>query len=745
MNTYNILKDELLKINHDITSLFSNAKSIPGMSGYSFGDWENTCSGINKQISEEKIRVAVVGPIKSGKSTFLNALFKGDYLKRGAGVITSIVTRIHSGDCLKAKLVFKSWEEVNLDIEHAMVLFPSGSWRSENGKFDIRRKKERRELQQALGALGTDLLITNDTRNANSVLMASYLKGYDRVQEIISSDTVTREYEDNLFAEHMVFVGDDNLAVYLKDIELEIDFRGIDRNIEIADCQGSDSPNPLHLAMIQDYLLLTHLIIYVISSRTGLRQADIKFLSMIKKMGIMDNILFVINCDFSEHESIDELNALVGKIAEELSLIKPDPEIFTLSALFNLFGAKRTNLSEKDRRRLEQWKNQRKLAALSDRETERFEAAFERKLTRERYSLLLKNHIERLGVISSGMDNWIRINQDILARNASDANEIVEKIKHHQNSINQIKSMIKNTLDGSIQKIRQELKIDVDRFFDVRSGDVLRGIIEFIRGYNISYHQYEENLKAMGFSNTLYLVFQEFRQALDTFMAETINPEVIRFAREGEKRIREYLESVAGPYGAMVHDALVKYADTMGSFGIDLKPEEQKSMKLPDMESIKSVSGLTLPPAVVTMRYSAKIKTEAAMRLGFYTVVRILKKLLRKPQDKNKEEIRALKDGVSRMKRETEKSIIFHFKDYRENIKFQYIFKLVEAASNSLYKSLLDRFQAYSADLSQTVELISKKRIDKQRASEVLKEMEQTAKDISERIQMVREKIEHIV
>jgi len=37
------------------------------------------------QLTEETIRVAVVGPIKSGKSTFLNALLRGDYLKRGAG------------------------------------------------------------------------------------------------------------------------------------------------------------------------------------------------------------------------------------------------------------------------------------------------------------------------------------------------------------------------------------------------------------------------------------------------------------------------------------------------------------------------------------------------------------------------------------------------------------------------------------------------------------------------------------
>ena len=112
--------------------------------------------------------------------------------------------------------------------------------------------------------------------------------------DIIGPDTVTLCYAEDHFGEHRTFVGNDILAVYLKDVELEINTGDIDSHIEIADCQGSDSSNPLHLTSIQDYLLRTHLIVYVISSRTGLRQADIKFLSMIKKMGIMENILFVL-------------------------------------------------------------------------------------------------------------------------------------------------------------------------------------------------------------------------------------------------------------------------------------------------------------------------------------------------------------------------------------------------------------------------------------------------------------------
>ena len=746
MDTYNSLKDELLQVNRDILTLFSNAESIAGMSGHSFADWQKTCDGIQKQISEEIIRVAVVGPIKSGKSSFINALFKGDYLKRGAGVVTSIVTRVRSGKLLKAKLLFKSWDEVNSDMEQALVLFPSLEWRIESDRFDIRRKKERIDLRQALASLSAEHLISNGTRNVNSVLLASYLKGYEKVKDMVSSDNMTSQYEEDLFSEHRAFVGDGDMAVYLRDVQLEIDSESIDSNIEIADCQGSDSPNPLHLFMIQDYLLITHFIIYVISSRTGLREADIKFLSMIKKMGIMDNILFVINCDFSEHESIEDLNALIEKVKEELSLIKPAPEIYSLSALFNLFKVQNINLSQKDRSRLAQWEKEKELASFSDRETERFVSSFDDKLTRERYALLLKNHLERLDVISSGVDQWIFVNQNILARDTDSANEIIEKLKQQQVRVNQIKSVIKSTLDGAIQKIKDDLKADVDRYFDMRSGDLLGDIVEFVRNYQVPYHKFEENLKASGLSNTLYFVFQEFKQALDIFMAETINPEVISFIKEKETRIKEHLDSIAGPFDLMVQDAIVEYNSMMGSFGINRSQENRKRTELPDIDVIKNITGLTLPPAAASMRYNAKIKTEAVIRLGFYTVVKIFKRLLKKPiQGKNEQEILALQDGVLRIKRETERSIIFLFKDYRENVKFQYIFKLVEAISNSFYEALLDRFQAYVTDLSNIVELINDKRIDKEQASEILKEMELTSRGVNDRISMIREKIESTV
>lgn len=732
MNRYNELKEEVLQISQELSALFSNTEQVPGTGAHSFNGWKKSISDIRRQLSEERIRVAVAGPIKSGKSTFANSLFKGDYLKRGAGVVTSIVTRIRSGESLKATLHFKSWDEVNADMEQSLVLLNP---KPGEEKFDIRLEDDRNAAAQALESLNSDLLITRDTRSMNTVLLSSYLEGYERVRDIVSSDTLTRRYEGGDFGIHRNFVGDDSLSVYLRDIELEISSGDIDRDIEIADCQGSDSPNPLHLAMIQDYLLQTHLILYVISSRTGLRQADIRFLSIIRKMGISDNVLFILNFDFNEHESPDDLHALIRKVRDDISLIKPDPEIYTLSALFNLFKSLRASLPPKDRMRLEQWENEADFAGFSDQETARFESDLNHKLTAERCGLLLKNHLGRMEVISSGIRHWIGVYTDILSKDAAGADEAARKIKRHQKKMNQISSMTESTLNGTVKKVKQSVKTDIDRFFDISSAPVPSAVLRFIKNYDISYDKYDACLTPSNFTNTLYAVFQEFKQAVDTFIGENANPEIIRFIREEEEKIRESLESVIDPYTAMVTDALAEYNSTVEHFEISPIQEKRHQITLPDTELVKRSANLSFPSMGTSMRYSAKIKTEAILRFGFYSFIRAVKKLLKKPLGNGREgELLALKNGVVRMKQETEKATVFHFKDYRENLKFQYAFRLTDALSAILHDILMSQFQAYITDLSELVSLITEKRIDKEDTTETLKQIEQASEEILRRI-----------
>ncbi len=742
MDRYQQLKNELIRINQDVSSLILKANSVPAISTDLFSGWGKICDAFGEDVSRDIVRVAVVGPIKSGKSTFINSILGRDYLKRGAGVITSIVTRIRSGPSLRANLFFKSWQEVNSDMAQALVLLPFSDWQAKDRIFDIRSKQDRIELHQAMSGLSSGEMITRDSRNANTVLLRSYLRGYDKIKKIVSSENIVKEYGNKQFSKHKEFVGDDSLAVYLKDVQLEIDNNEMDAIVELADCQGSDSSNPLHLAMIQDYLLLTHFLIYVISSRTGLRQADIKFLSMIKKMGIIENILFVINCDISEHESIHDLKTLVGRVSEELSLIVPEPDMFTFSSLLNLFKANEDTLPIKDQQRMDQWKGQKKLVAFSDKESRRFVSLFFRKLTREKYTLLLKNHLERLGVIIEGVQNWSHVNQGTLSREEGGLKELLEKVRMHQDKMNQVKRVVKNTLDGSIPKVKSELKKEIDRFFDLKSEYVLGRIFDFIRTYTIPSSRYEDAIKHSGFTNTLYLVYQDFKLALDGFIAETINPEIIRFIGKTEKKIQKYFEEVANPYVLIAQDAMQEYKDSMAAFGIELSHSRSESVYLIDMNLIKGNAGIKFTPVKSSMRYSALIKSEAIMRLGFYSAVKILRRILKKSFPNNKkEEILALDDGVRRIKRETEKSISAHFRDYKENIKFQYFFKLIESIVNNSYDNLRERIEIYSSDLSLILDSAHTKKTDRAKAVGTIRSMDASANIIIDRIEDLRKKI----
>ncbi|MDX2440556.1 MAG: dynamin family protein [Desulfobacterales bacterium] len=741
---YTRIRKDLFRINSDISTLISTAKATQDSADNIIVDWEKSCKSLRKRLGEDIIRIAVVGPIKSGKSTFLNALFGGDYLKRGAGVVTSIVTRIQAGKHSEAKLYFKSWGEVNSEIEKSLEMFPSLKLQSKGGKFNIRQKKDRMSIQKAIGELNAEQIITNGRRNANIVLISFYLKGYDRVKDELSSNNKTREYKGNLFQKHKDFVGDEVLAVYLKDVLLKINSNAIGVNIEIADCQGSDSSNPLHIAMIQDYLFSTHLIIYVVSSRTGLRQADIRFLSMIKSMRIMDNFLFVLNCDFSEHESVENKKNLAEKVKEEISAIKPVQEIYSFSALYNLFKTINKNLPQKDKMRFAQWQNETGFVDFSDKETERFKYSFERMLGQKRYSLLLKNYIERHDLILSDIMRWAGITAGFLERDASETTEIIKRINRHQEGMDKIKSMVNNTISGAVPKIKNEIKRDVNRFFDTRSSDVLGDIIGFIRNYKVSYRKYEENLKSSGFLNTLYLVFQEFKQALDTSVVENLTPEVIGFAREMEKKIYDDFKSVFRGYEAVIEEALAEYDSVLNMLQLTKSiKKEQRQIKMPDMDSIKEASRLKIPPVITFIRYSAKIKTEAVMKLGFLSVIRIFKRIIQKPiSDNNSDELKALKSGIRRMKRETEKSVIFHLNDYKENVKFKYLIKLVDVVSGVLDQELLRGFNNYADNLSRLNEGINTKKVDKKKTHQILAEIMKNIPKINDKIMRMKGEIE---
>jgi len=211
-----------------------------------------------------------------------------------------------------------------------------------------------------------------------------------------------------------------------------------------------------------------------------------------------------------------------------------------------------------------------------------------------------------------------------------------------------------------------------------------------------------------------------------------------------EKKIYDHFKSVFRAYEAVIEEAFAGYDSVLNMLQLTNSiKKEQRQIKLPDMDSIKEASGLKMPPVITFIRYSAKIKTEAVMKLGFLSVIRIFKKIIKNPiSENNSDEIEALKSGIRRMKRETEKSIIFHLNNYRENVKFKYLIKLADVVSDVLDQELLRGFNNYADDLLRLNERINSKKVDKKRTHEILAEIMRDEPKINDKITSIKKELE---
>jgi hypothetical protein len=108
-----------------------------------------------------------------------------------------------------------------------------------------------------------------------------------------------------------------------------------------------------------------------------------------------------------------------------------------------------------------------------------------------------------------------------------------------------------------------------------------------------------------------------------------------------------------------------------------------------------------------------------------------LKKVLKKPVTRGEEDLRALREGMLRIKRETRQSLVFHLKDYQENLKFKYLFSLTETVARRLSQSVTEQLQVYSADFGALANRLSTRQGDKKRAAAVLAGMDARCRRIT--------------
>ncbi|MBA3013128.1 MAG: dynamin family protein [Proteobacteria bacterium] len=711
-------------------SVIEMMEQIPHMGDAALTAYKNGCLKIPGQIQSGLIKIAVVGVIKSGKSTFINSLVKKELVKRGAGVITAITTRIRKGKKNEAILQLRSWDEINHLIRATLDLFPdNGQGAGLGDQFDLRRKKDRDYLGQVYDRLVKEFPVTSSGIRPEALLIRNALGGYEACKDIVGADQGTLVFSSKAFENHKTFTSDPARAFYVKDVCLNLFGKLIDSNIELADCQGADSTDPAQLNQIVNYIESANLIVYCISSRIGLRQSDMAFLKIIQRLGLLENIVFINNCDLTEHENLADLVQIESKIRQELVFLTPDPRIYSFSALYNLFSAMGSRLSPKDGIRFNLWQEDEQMVGYCNDSHQAFQQMLDHLLEKKHYDLLLSNHLERIRIMADGLGKKTQLFTQVLCSEMDGEKKTKIQLGELQENASRLKSIVDNSIEGAVSGLTKEIQSNLIKAFAGDSINIGKQVRKFVHQTAIDPRPYRSQLKEAGFRQILYLMFQDFKRKLDLFALEQILPEVKKLIEIQENRIHGYFQSLLTSYQI----DFLKLGGHLGSephfFSEQLGKKDSRAMAAVDIPAIKKILGLKLPEVLFTARYTTKMRANALTGLGFQSAIALISSLL------DKHTRFSFTPGFNRaaalIKKQTLVSIQSQTDLYHERVNTLYFMPLIDAVTRDFKDKIYQRFALYDAFNADMEHLFSLNQKEKQ-----------SQKD---KVQIIQEKIHKII
>jgi len=704
--------NSLEKIIDNTLTLLQKCEKIPQMYDSSFDEYKKSCHRILEDIHSNRLKIAVAGAIKSGKSTFINSLVGKDLVKRGAGVVTSITTRIRKGKKNRANIYFKSWDAINFQLQKALELFPDDGTGLEFQTddftdFDIRRKKDRDSLKKILKILTCDFPVTKEGIQPETLLIKHAIQGFDTCKELVQADETCLTFESREFDKYKIFTSDPDKAFYIKDACLEVYGKIIDPDIEIADCQGADSIDPDQFGQILNYLESSNLIIYCISSRTGLRQADIIFLNQIKNLGLLDNIIFINNCDFSEHENFDDLVKVEKNIKENFEFLDINPKIFSLSSLYNLFQQCKSKLNNKDLIRLKLWQEERKIIKYCDLQSKEFNLFFKEAIDKNRSDYFFSNHFNRMATIMSHLEQHTKIFLGLLSSDKKNEKKTVKTLDDLEKNATRLETIVKKSIDNCVKDLKERIHLNLENAFMRKHKGLLNNTLYYINNVSsLDVEQYKTTTNE-SFNQILYLMFQDFKRKLDLYVLENVKPEFKRFIKAQEEELISYFHSLFDSFQI----DLIKDTDISNSFENLPDPAIQYN-GLVSLEKIKKILGIQMPATVFEAKYTSKIRANVLTGFGFNTLSGILSILFK--QHRVFSFSPGLKKAGVKIKQENLKLVKTQFKQYYINLETDYFIPLIEAVTRDFKEQISERFALYHSYKSEAEQIFSLKQSEKE-------------------------------
>lgn len=682
------------KLQHRTEILQESITELEGLKlaqGASAQRWRDHLLQVQGALEDTLLRVAVVGAVKSGKSTLINALIGRDLLKRGAGILTSFVTRIQTDGEPGGWVELKPWDQILEEINAALRLTPVHEEdQADERYFDIRDIDDREKLQSLVDRMQSEWQQTRGGLDPGFLLLKSYLAAYNGLSANMGDSVNRLIFDEQSLPCHQRYVGHDAEAVYVRDIELHCPTPWLGGRIEIADCQGCDSPNPIHLELLQQYLLRCHLIIYVVSSRMGLRDADFKLLQFIKTLRMFPQTFFVLNADFDAHERGDDVEKLHDRVRTELSWVVPNPQVFTFSALYHLLEVLGESAWEREGRRFTMWKEDAALSQYTERGFMSFREHIANRIVGQRTRILLGSGLSRLSMVANSMLDTASTQKRFMDQDLETLQKSLALLEERQKSLDGTLKTLNNSILGLRNSLMTEIDSDVGRAFDPVEGFIAREILNMVENYPINPEEHRDLADPRQVFRRLYLFYLEFRQALSRHIVERVNLRVIEFAKEQEGRLQDRLGQSSRDLWSLFETAVQNYRLELAENRLETCADaEIRDCELPMAErtAVPSFSAFVdkgrIGRGILLMKFSlgrvTRFLSDLKTRIG---------KGSGSPEREDNDVVREI---IELVKSETKAELIEAFKEYRTDFQFGYLFRLLDSGTQHLMDEFRDR------------------------------------------------------
>jgi hypothetical protein len=534
-------------------------------------------------------------------------------------------------------------------------------------------------LAQVLSETREADLWTGGSLDQNYLLVKSFLEGFDLLQDKLPATGILPLAGPDL-ARHRDLVTREATAVYLKDVLLTLPFPWPAEGLELGDCQGSDSPFPQHLAQVLAYLIKSDVVLYVISSRVGLRQADFQFLGELKRMGLIPHILALLNLDLGEHTSYEEVVRIRDRVTQELTSWQPDPRVYAFSALKLLLDRRQTRGESLDPREgafLQVWATVPEAAGFSDAEAGRFNRDLQATLADLRTRRLAGGSLAQVQMVARGLREQLELTGDLLARGLDAIKELETRLEARRQPLKATMATLSQTMEGAANRLKKALRTRVDRLLDRHSGQVGQDLGDFIQNFAPDWSSLAPPTGAPAFRPVLYQLFQDFAKAVAHHLTVEVNIALVEFIREQEEWLRQELAHLWQPLFLALQEALALYYREIADLGLPAVAPTLEAAAIPRPQSLE------VPLLSLEVVPDWRFAREVWMRSGMGAMGRAWDALKRRlglagETDPRKQLLRDLERALAALKGWLESEVAVQLLNYRENLKFQYFFPLVD-------------------------------------------------------------------